>query len=238
MKKLLSALLQNFCNKKQEIEEGRLKFRFIRVSTVLLMSCVLLWLSACSSYSDKGSGAQVQAPIEPLTCIVVLPAGTSVDRDDTIKFSDARDLEKGAGLATAIMSSQLADNPKVRILTSNQVSTLVPEISGGISGTISVLGKKLNCDGVLTTSVGQFRQRVGGEYAADSPASTTFSMVLRHVSSGAILWSADFKETQQSFFSNILSFDKAQTRGFKWISVEDLLEQGIKERLADCPYLN
>ncbi len=207
-------------------------------STILVSGCALLWLSACSSYSDKGSGAEVRVPIEPLTCIVVLPASTSVDKDDTITFSDARDLEKGADLATMTMSRELADNPKVRILTSDQVSILVPEISGGISGTIAGLGKRLNCDGVLTATVSRFKQRDGGEYASDSPASATFSMVLRHVSTGSILWSADFKETQESFLSNIFSFDKAQTRGFKWISVEDLLEQGIKERLADCPYLN
>ncbi|BCL61137.1 hypothetical protein DGMP_18300 [Desulfomarina profundi] len=62
-------------------------------------------------------------------------------------------------------------------------------------------------------------------------------MVLRHVKTGAVLWSADFKETQESLLSNILSFNKAQSRGFKWISVEELLEQGIRERLAQCPYL-
>jgi len=208
------------------------------LSALLISSCLLLWLSSCSSFSGKGSGEQVKTPIEPLRCIAVLPASTSVGKDDTIKYDDARALERGASLATAVMAGELVDKPKVRVLSAEQVTTLVPEISGGISGTIAVLGKKLNCDGVLTTTVGRFKQRQGGEYASDSPASATFSMTLRHAPSGRILWSADFKETQQSFLSNILSFDKAQNRSFKWISVEELLEQGIKERLADCPYLN
>ena len=180
----------------------------------------------------------MKAPLEPLACIVILPAATSVGENDTIKFSDARNLEKGATLATSVLSRELAGNPKVTILTGEQVTALVPEISGGISGTIVALGKKLNCDAVLTTTVDRFRQREGGEYASDSPASAMFSMVLRHVPSGRILWSADFKETQASFLSNVLSFDKAQNRGFKWISVEELLEQGVRERLAECPYLN
>ncbi len=210
----------------------------IYFSTILILICVLLGLSSCSSFSDRGLGEEVKVPIEPLACIVVLPASTSVGKSDTIKFSDARDLERGATLATSIMSRILADNPKVRVLTSNQVSTLVPEVSGGISGTVAALGKKLNCEGVLTTTVGRFKQREGGEYAAESPASTNFKMVLRHASTGSVLWSADFKETQKSLFSNVLSFDKAQGRGFKWISVEELLEQGVTERLADCPYLN
>lgn len=207
-------------------------------SAVVILSCVLLWLSSCSSLSDKGQGAAVQAPVEPLACIIVLPATTSVGKSDTIKYSDARDLEKGSTLATSVMSRELADNPKVRVLTSNQISTLIPEVSGGISGTIAALGKKLNCDAVLTTTIGRFKQRDGGQYASESPASTEFNMILRRASTGSVLWLADFKETQESFLSNIFSLDKAQSRGFKWISVEELLEQGIKERLATCPYLN
>jgi len=207
-------------------------------SSILLSGLCLLLLSACSSFSGKVGEAEVQPPITPLACIVVLPAGTSVGNDDTIKFSDARELEKGAALATLIMARELSGNSRARILSSSQVSDLVSEVSGGLSGTIAVLGKKLNCDGVLTTTVSRFKQREGGEYSSDSPASATFSMVLRHVPSGTILWSADFKETQESFLSNILSFNKAQSRGFKWINVEDLLEQGIKERLVDCRYLN
>jgi hypothetical protein len=207
-------------------------------SSVVILSCVLLWLSSCSSPSNNGHGAAVQVPVEPLACIIVLPATTSVGKSDTIKYSDARDLEKGATLATSIMSRELADNQKVRVLTSNQISTLIPEVSGGISGTIAALGKKLNCDGVLTTTIARFKQREGGEYASESPASTEFNMILRRASTGSVLWSADFKETQESFLSNVFSLDKAQSRGFKWISVEELLEQGVKERLTTCPYLN
>jgi len=64
-----------------------------------------------------------------------------------------------------------------------------------------------------------------------------FSMVLRDTTDGKLLWYADVREKQQSFLENIFSFGKAKKRGFKWISVEQLLEQGIKEKLAECPYL-
>ncbi len=62
-------------------------------------------------------------------------------------------------------------------------------------------------------------------------------MRLVEVKTKAVLWSADFDETQESLMSNILAFNKAQSRGFKWVSVENLVRQGIKERIADCPYL-
>ena len=194
-------------------------------------------LSSCSSTSDNTDDRQVQVPVESLSCIAVLPARTSVDQDQTVVYAEAQSLEQGATYATGIIKDTLKGNPKVRILNSNQVAALVPEISGGISGTVAALGQKLNCDGVLLTTVRRYTQREGTEYSVDSPAAVDFDMVLRDSRNGNVLWSADFREEQESFLSNIFSFSKAKSRGFKWITVEELMEQGIKERLDDCPYL-
>jgi len=46
-----------------------------------------------------------------------------------------------------------------------------------------------------------------------------------------------FKETQQSLMSNLMTFGKAENRGFKWITVEELVRQGIHEKIEECPYL-
>ncbi len=32
----------------------------------------------------------MQAPVQPLSCIAVIPAVTSVDKDDTISYDEAR----------------------------------------------------------------------------------------------------------------------------------------------------
>jgi hypothetical protein len=204
---------------------------------LLVCSCALTLLSSCSSNSGNGNGGLVQPPVEPLSCIIVLPASTSVDKDDTINYEEAQSLEKGAAYATEVIAGALEGNPKIRILTSEQVNSLVPEISGGITGTVSALGQKLNCDAAMLTTVLRFKQRVGTDYASDSPASADVHMVLRHVSNGTVLWSADYRETQESFLKNIFSYSKMKSRGFKWITVEQLMETGIKERLAECPYL-
>lgn len=203
----------------------------------LACSCVLVLLAACSANLGQGGG-QVQTPLEPLSCIAVLPAGTSFDQNDTIGYEEARALEKGADFATDIMTNELSGNRKVRILSADQVASLVPDVSGGLSGTVSAIGKKVNCDAVLLTTVRRFKQRVGTEYASDDPASAELHMALMHTGTGAVLWTGDFRETQESFLKNILSFDKMQKRGFKWVTVEQLVEQGIKERLTTCPYLH
>lgn len=203
----------------------------------LSCSCALLLLASCSANLGP-DGGQVQQPLEPLSCIAVLPVGTSVDRDDAIRHEEARALDKGADFATDVMTNELSGNRKVRILTADQVASLVPDVSGGLSGTVSAIGKKVNCDAVLLTTVRRFKQRVGTEYASDDPASAELHMALMHTRTGAVLWTGDFRETQESFLDNILTIDKVQKRGLKWVTVEQLVEQGIKERLATCPYLH
>lgn len=186
----------------------------------------------------SGSGGkEVQAPVQPLSCIAVIPAVTSVDKDDTVRYEEARLLEKGAAHATSYMADTLSSNPKVRMINSAQMSAAVREVSGGVSGTIKALGEKVNCEGILITTVRRYVQRDGTELAVDTPASADFKMVLRHAPTGAMLWTADFQETQEPFLSNIFSYNKAQKRGFSWITAEELLEQGLQQRLDDCPYL-
>lgn len=153
-------------------------------------------------------------------------------------MEQANSLGKGAVFATEILARELGTNPKVRVVTANHAAALTPEVSGGIFGMVSAIGKKVGCDGVLVTTVRRFKQREGTEFASDDPASADVHMALIHASSGAVLWAADFRETQESLLDNVLTFDKAQTRGFKWISVEEMLDQGITERLAACPYLH
>jgi len=190
------------------------------------------------SRSGIDDSDEMPKQVLPLSCIAVLPASSAADLDATISYAKAQALEEGAAYANEVIDRQLRGNPKVRIVNSFQVNSLVSDVSGGISGTVAALGQKLQCDGVLLTSVSRFQQREGTEYSVDAPAAVDLSMVLRHSERGNILWSADFREEQGSLLSNLFSFSKAYKRGFKWVTAEQLMEQGIKERLGDCPYLH
>lgn len=206
-----------------------------KIARLFLSCCAILFLASCSGNltSDK---EQVEAPV-PLSCIAVLPAGTSVDLDETVAPQDARALEKGADFISSIMARELGGHAGVRLLSDSQVASLAPEVSGGLPGMVAAIGKKVDCDAVLLTTVRRFKQREGTEYAVENPASANFQMALMHSRSGAVLWTADFRETQESLLDNILTYSKAQSRGFKWVTVEQLVEQGVKDRLAACPYL-
>lgn len=205
--------------------------------TIFVWSCLTLLLASCASKPDSTSVGDANVVIEPISCMVVLPVRTSVDEGDTVQYKEANNLKQGAMFADSILVRELAGNTKVRIIKGSQLSSLVSGVSGGVAGTVAEVGEQLNCEAVLLTTMRRFKQREGGEMAVDAPASASFDMRLIRVKDKNVIWAADFNETQESLLSNIFSFGKAQSRGFKWITVEDLVAQGIKERLAECPYL-
>jgi hypothetical protein len=132
------------------------------------------------------------------------------------------------------LQQELGANPKARIVTASQLGN---EVMGSQAMTIDHASQITGCDAVMMTTVYKFKQRQGTTYAADQPASASFDMRLYNARTSSVIWAADFSETQESLLSNILSFGKAQSSGFKWITVENMVSQGIKERLAACPYL-
>ena len=205
--------------------------------TLMMLCGLLISLVSCSGTNSGGMDASLKN-IQPLASIVVLPAQTVSDKDDAANSGGNDSLRKGADLVDITMAEETTGFRNIRVLTAGQIEDLMREDSEfAESDMIRHLGSVLHSDAVLMTTVSRYRQRVGGELAAESPASASFQMRLVDVKTKAVLWSADFDETQESLFSNILTFNKAQSRGFKWISVENLVTQGIKDRLANCPYL-
>lgn len=204
--------------------------------TLAMLCGLIISLVSCSGKS--GGGADTGAKnIQPLASVVVLPAETFFDKD-SVGGSDPEALRKGADLVDITMAEELTNFKNVRVLSKRQVEALMKEDSEYAAiDAIKHLGSVLHSDAVLIVTVNRYRQRVGGEYAAESPASASFTMRLIDAKTKAVLWSADFDETQESLLSNILTFNKAQSRGFKWVTVENLLTHGLRDRLADCPYL-
>ena len=204
----------------------------------LVMFFGLLFSQVSCSTKNGGSGDTSVKNVQPLASIVVLPAEAISGQNPEAGSESKDNLKKGTDLVDITMTQETTDFRNVRVLSSGQVEDLMKEDSEFVtSDTIKHLGSVLHCDAVLVTTVSRYRQRVGGEYAAESPASASFQIRLVDVKTKAVLWSTDFDETQESLLSNLLTFNKAQSRGFKWISVESLVTKGIKDRLANCPYL-
>ncbi|MEK6201993.1 MAG: hypothetical protein N2A40_06190 [Desulfobulbaceae bacterium] len=176
------------------------------------------------------------ANLQPLTGIVVMPTVVTKEALGMAR-KDTSTRDSVAGFVDGVMSAELAKNDKAHMVTEGQLDALLTDAAGDRLSQMKTLGAKLDSNAVLDVTVTRFHDRDGSDLSVNSPASAAFEIVLTHVESGKVLWAASFDETQEALSSNLLSLGKVKSRGFKWITVEDLVRQGLKERLADCPYL-
>lgn len=199
---------------------------------------LLFWtvfFSACS-WKKADQTEDNMANLLPLTGIVVMP---SVVTKEALSMArkDASTRDSVVVFVDGVMSAELGKNDKVHMVTEGQLDALLTDAAGDRLSQMKALGAKLDSNAVLDVTVTRFHERDGSDLSVNSPASAAFELVLTHVESGKVLWAASFDETQEALSSNLLSLGKVKSRGFKWITVEDLVRQGLKERLADCPYL-
>lgn len=91
------------------------------------------------------------------------------------------------------------------------------------------VGQIVFADAVITGRVLRFRERVGGELGAKSPASVSFVVDLWDVKRGDLIWSARFEETQKALSENLFAIGDVTQRGVKWLNAEELTHEGVKK---------
>ncbi|PID77236.1 MAG: hypothetical protein CSB24_02355 [Deltaproteobacteria bacterium] len=203
-----------------------------------LTAVILLMFFILPSCSAKIAQNQPENEAPPPECILVLPTfAPAAESSRAANHQKAGELQSGARFIDSVLGEELGSNQAVKMVNKSQYDASLAEIKGGRFGLLRSLGKSFDCQAALYTTVIRFRQRDGGNYGVNSPASAAFEMKLVDTASGRLLWAGTFNETQQSVLSNLFSLKKAGERGFKWITVEELVRQGIRKKLAGCPYL-
>jgi PBP1b-binding outer membrane lipoprotein LpoB len=212
------------------------KTRVRKITSILIVAFFCsVFFSACAGMRGEQTEEKT-ATLQPLTGIVVMPTVMAEKAMGPVRKGGAT-LESVKGFVDGLIAADLGENNKVHIVTEGQLDALLTDAAGGRLAQMKALGAKLDSNAVLEVTVTRFHERDGSDLSVNSPASAAFEMVLTQVDTGMVLWAASFDETQEALSSNLLTLGKVKNRGFKWITVEDLVRQGLKERLADCPYL-
>lgn len=208
-------------------------------STVLaLFSCTML-LSGCGGGKVSVPAETKQVQLAHVSCIGVLPATSMTEGEVVPVFvPKEKNLRRGIQIMNKTLSQELGGKNNTRFIGIDQISAL--EFSGGESSLelARMIGRKTNCNAVLESMVKRFTERVGSRYSVESPASVAFEMRLISIDNDSVLWSAKFDEAQKSVMENIYEWKKANTRGFVWITAEELMREGIKGKLSGSPYFN
>lgn len=194
----------------------------------------LLFIASCASKDDKE--VEVLEQTVPVGSIVVLPAEV-VRRDDNDEDGTAAANPADAVVLTAVIGEVLTDRPDMHLLSVQQKETLLGDFNGTPMAAARLIGTKMESDAILVTTLHRYVERDGKNYSVNRPASVSFDFRLIHAASGRVLCSGSFDETQETLFSNLFSWGKASSRGFKWITARELCLEGVKEKFGNCPYL-
>lgn len=190
-------------------------------------------LAGCAG---KKQAAAPEEPAKTVNSIAVLPVEIQ-KAEQGYDYITTRQLESGAAVLTELAKEILAGRSGIRFLSSSQQETLLSDFHGTPNEMTQRIGEQIGTDAVLLITAIRFSERDGGEYSVNQPASVSFKYQLFHVATGSSLCMGVFDETQQTLLSNLFSFSKASSRGFKWITARQLASEGMKEKLDDCKYL-
>jgi hypothetical protein len=132
-----------------------------------------------------------------------------------------------------IVYSAMAAMPNWQIISDSEVR----EVSQGVKvvddhARLRQLGEMVYADAVIVSHVRRYRERIGDEWGAKSPASVAFVLDLVDVRRGDVVWSASFDETQKSLSENIFALGDITQRGVRWLTADQLAQDGVKKAIA------
>jgi len=204
-----------------------------------ISSLLLLVLFGCSFGSGNiQSRHSTDLETRRIHRIAVLPPSTMSGAPEAkIPFApvpDQKSSERDAPehLARFIYSA-MAALPNWQVVSESEAR----EVSQSIGSTseaarLKRLGEMVYADAVMIGRVQRYRERVGDEWGAKSPASVAFVLELVDVRRGDVIWSARFDETQKSLSENIFALVDIGQRGVRWLSADQLAQDGVKKAVA------
>lgn len=149
----------------------------------------------------------------------------------------ASEREAPERLAKSIYSAAVA-LPNWRIISESELRE-VEQSLGAVpdSARLKRIGEMVYADAVITGRILRYRDRIGDEWGAKSPASVAFILDLVDVRRGDVIWSARFDETQKPLSENIFALGEISQRGIRWLTAEQLMEEGVKKSIGQLHQL-
>jgi len=196
---------------------------------------VLLIFSTGCSYIAPGN---TEKELATINSIGVLPAHIVNRQPSKVKAGAMAELNAGTEIINSLLADYFQGFQDVSLISQSEIEGLSSAEPGIFLHLAREAGRQLHYDAVLITSVERYQARDGSEYAVMTPASVAFSLKLLAVESGQVIWSADFDQTQQPLFENILPSTRSTGSGFRWLTAEELTSAGLTKKLDSSPYLN
>jgi hypothetical protein len=205
---------------------------------VKVLLALFLWSSACSTFAPPTVQSKRSTDLEARKIrriAVLLPSGLAPDQKvqaTSTSTSPVKEEELSEMLARLVYSS-MAAMPNWQIVSDSEVREVAQSIPPGADiARLRKIGEMVYADAVIVGRVERFRERIGNEWGAKSPASVAFVLNLIDIRRGDTVWSARFDETQKPLSENIFAIGQIGERGIRWLSAEQLTDEGVRKAVA------
>jgi hypothetical protein len=143
----------------------------------------------------------------------------------------------GTEAITAQLYSQSAVSGGWEVIPQDDVLAAMqknpPSTPGNLDDNALKLGHDVSADGVLYGVVERYQERVGADYAADTPASVVFSLKFVDIKNQTVVWTAKFSKTQKALSENMFDFANFVQRSGRWVRANEISLEGVQEAVAD-----
>ncbi len=99
------------------------------------------------------------------------------------------------------------------------------------------LGKELGAEAIVVGHLYRFRERRGEAFAVEQPASVALEIHLLRVEDGVLVWRGAFDRTQSSLMEDILQIASFYREKARWVTANELAEEGVEKILETFPGL-
>ena len=96
-----------------------------------------------------------------------------------------------------------------------------------------LLGHEMSADGIIYGTVERYKERVGMDYSAASPASVAFSLKFVDLKSKQVVWTAKFAKSQAALSQNLFDLANFVQRSGRWVRAHEIALEGLKEAVAN-----
>ena len=208
--------------------------------TILLLCCT--GLGGCRS---SGPVTQLNGELAGTETVLVLPfknmawlhgEGVNVRSPLTGKVFLTGPVADGADrLLTDMLLDALHRQTRFKTVPSSEAPAVLDALQSSSDEQRSPLkalaqtGRMLEADLVFQGYLYRFKNRVGKDYAAESPASVAFDLYLIDSRTQKVVWSAYFDETQQALTDDLRFIGTFFRRGARWITAEEMASDAMTE---------
>jgi hypothetical protein len=196
------------------------------VLTMLCAACAPAWVPVIGKNPDMQVSAVRSIKQVRVRRIAVMPPIEAPTPGDSVASgaSDTLTAELQAKMALEAGWQMVAESD-----IADAMQKLPPPTEANVKQVADELGKKVAADGVLYGRIEEYKERVGSDYAAASPASVAFTLHLLDIKSGQDIWSARFEKSQKALTENVFNLASFIQNSGRWVMAHEIAAEGVDQ---------